>query len=102
MRHLGESTHDLEVEIRVEEIRKLMLDAMAGLRADHEERPSVWSRVFYVRDIQTLWYLRIDLMALLSQQFGEAVARDTLSAITERFRGVVPRNQISACRRICH
>jgi hypothetical protein len=39
--------------------------------------------------------LRIDLMALLSAHCGESVAAETLSIITEKFRGVLPPNQMA-------
>ncbi len=95
MNHMGESTSDLEAEIRVEEIRKAMLGIMIEILDVRTSRPAIWAKVFNVNDIQTLWYLRVDLMALLAEHVGESVARHRLAAVTEIFRGVVPCSQLA-------
>jgi hypothetical protein len=101
MNHIGESTSDLEVEIRVEEIRKAMLGIMSEIPDEQASRPAIWSKVFSVNDIQTLWYLRVDLMALLAEHVGEIAAREKLATVTEIFRGVVPRSQFARKPRLC-
>lgn len=96
---MGESASNAEVEIRVEEIRSEMLAIMSELPDQQGTRSGPWARVWAMvsraSNIQTLWYLRIDLMALLSAHCGENVARDKLAAITKRFRGVLPSGQMS-------
>lgn len=96
---MGESASNAEVEIRVEEIRSEMLAIMSELPDQQGTRSGPWTRVWAMvsraSNIQTLWYLRIDLMALLSAHCGENVARDKLAAITKRFRGVLPSGQMS-------
>lgn len=100
---IGESASNAEVEIRVEEIRRAMLDIMSESFDQRSARSASWSRVWakvsHASNIQTLWYLRIDLMALLSAHCGETVARDELAAITEKFRGVLPSGQMSGSDR---
>ena len=96
---LGEPASDAEVEIRVEEIRRGMLGIMSESFDDHAARPAPWNtvlnKVSRASHIQTLWYLRIDLMGLLSAHQGENVAREKLAVITEKFRGVLPSAQMS-------
>lgn len=100
---LGESASSAEVEIRVEEIRREMLAIMSESFDQQTARPAswtrVWSKVSHASNIQTLWYLRIDLMALLSAHCGENVASDKLAAITKRFRGVLPPAQMATTDR---
>ena len=73
---------------RLESIRHAMLDALAGT---HDERSTMLAwRIRLSRDVQGLWYLRPELMAALANAHGEAVARRTLSRITELFSGGLP------------
>lgn len=97
---IGESASSAEVEIRVEEIRREMLIILSELPEEQQGTRSapwtrVWAKVSRASNIQTLWYLRIDLMALLSAHCGENMARDKLTAITKRFRGVLPPAQMA-------
>ena len=96
---MGESASSAEVQIRVDEIRRAMLDIMSESFDEQAARSAPWSRVWvkvsHAANTQTLWYLRIDLMALLSAHCGETVARAKLVAITEKFRGVLPPGQMS-------
>ncbi len=100
---IGESASSAEVEIRVEEIRREMLTIMSELPDQQGTRSAPWTRVWAkvsrAANIQTLWYLRIDLMALLSDHCGENVARDKLAAITKMFHGVLPSSQMSGSDR---
>jgi hypothetical protein len=49
-------------------------------------------------DIQTLWYLRNDMMRVLAHFSGEGIARTKLDVITEMFRGFVHQNQMQKPR----
>jgi ubiquinone biosynthesis protein UbiJ len=51
-------------------------------------------------DIQTLWYLRSDLVSLLADYCGEVAAREQVSSITEMFRGIIPDVQFPRAARI--
>lgn len=47
--------------------------------------------VRYASDIEALWYLRMDLRAMLVPLRGEAVANATLTQLTPLFQGQLPR-----------
>ena len=81
---------------RMEDIRETMLDLLGddGTRF----HPNVTRRIRYASDVQALWYLRGDLMAVLAGVHGEASARRQVRAITDMFRGVLPRSLTSRSR----
>ena len=58
---------------RMEDIRETMLELLGDEGARFH--PSVTRRIRYATDIQALWYLRGDLMAVLAGVHGEASAR---------------------------
>jgi len=72
----------------LEDIREAMLDLLGedGAR-DH---PQITRRIRYATELQALWYLRGDLLAVLAGTLGEATARARLQSITAMFRGVLP------------
>jgi hypothetical protein len=74
---------------RIEDIRESMLDLLGD--TGPREFPQVTRRIRYAGDVQALWYLRGDLMAVLASLHGEAQARSHLQAVTEMFRGLLPR-----------
>ncbi len=76
-------------DLRMEEVRKAMLNAMSieGVAENHH---LLVRRVFYATDIQTLWYARADMMSLLAEQLGETCAHEKLFAISALFRGLLP------------
>lgn len=51
-------------------------------------------------DVQSLWEARSELLRLVADRDGELAARKTLDAITEMFRGMVPRNLLPTRRRV--
>lgn len=74
---------DSVLEIGMQDIRDAMLDLM-GEGGDHPA-PQVTRRIRYAIDIQALWYLRGDLMAVLAKRHGEVAAREKLAPITQMF-----------------
>ncbi len=96
---IGEPASNSDFESRIEGIRKAMLDSMTEFLAGKATQSTIWDKVLHAPSIQTLWYLRIDLMVMLSLHCGEAMASDRLQTITQRFRGVLPTNQISTSNR---
>lgn len=73
----------------MEEIRESMLVLVgdcAGTSFAHVSR-----RIHYAVDIQALWYLRGDAMAVLSARHGEAIALEKIEALTEMFEDHLPR-----------
>ena len=76
-------------DLRMEEVRKVMLDAMSieGVAENHH---LLVRRVFYATDIQTLWCARADVMSLLAEQMGETCAHEKLGVISALFQGLLP------------
>ena len=76
------------LEESIEDIREAMLELLGD---DGAQRfPQVTRRVRYAGDIQGLWYLRGDLMAVLAALHGEARAREQVGAISEMLDGLLP------------
>jgi hypothetical protein len=67
---------------------------MSEFLEEHATPPTLRDKVNQAYSIQTLWYLRIDLLVFLSKHCGEKLARERLSTITDTFRGLIPRNQM--------
>ena len=72
----------------IEDIRELMLasiDAAGTDRASHVAR-----RIRTAPDIEALWFLRGDLMALLASTRGEFAALEALDTIGSTFEHLLP------------
>jgi hypothetical protein len=84
----------------IENVREEMLRALARAGIyPHQAYSRTWSAVMDADEVDELWYLRSDLLALLSVRHGEAAARKQLADITEMFRGMVPKSQMPVQRR---
>lgn len=97
---LSDQTTVIDADSRIETIRTAMLDALS----DAEHHPiagatRVWGDIARAGDVQTLWYLRSDVLRVLSEPHGELAARRQLDMMTEMFRGIVPLNQMPHQRR---
>lgn len=88
----GDTPPDGGAQARVTAIRQAMLDCLVGM-AESQQQTKIWAQVLYAPDIQTLWYLRGDLMTLLAGPLGESAARSHLMAITQMFDGLLPAAQ---------
>lgn len=84
----GPTPSALDVEESIEDIREMMLDAMGPDSATRH--PQVTRRIRYAQDLQALWYLRGELMAILAALHGEAQAREIVLAISQEFEGLLP------------
>jgi hypothetical protein len=84
---------------QVDCVRAAMLGCLADALPDQTNRPPVWAKINGAGDMQTLWYLRSDVMHLLSDHCGESVAASRLDSLTELFRGHLPAAQFSSARR---
>ena len=64
-------------------------EAMISVLGDDArfDQPALLRRIRYADDIQALWFLRSDLMAVLAQMYGEHRAKDVMSHLTDMFRG---------------
>ncbi len=78
------------LDARTEVIRALMLHELG----DYGEKkfPAVACRVRYATDVQGLWYARSDVMSILANTHGEAVAREKIASISCRFNGLLPKS----------
>ena len=92
----ADSAHDSLTE----EIRDAMHEAIAPLIENTDRVPSIWRRIAVAPDIDSLWYLRGDLFAMLSESRGELSARTSLTTITEMFRGAIPDTLMPKNRRL--
>lgn len=77
---------DTQQAYSIEDVRESML----ALVEDDADKPHVKRRIRYAIDVQALWYLRGDLMAVLAGRYGEAAAREKLSSINEMFENLLP------------
>lgn len=91
----------IDADARTEDIRTAMLDALGCIAKNEAMGASkAWTDIARAADVQTLWYLRSDVLRLLSDFHGEQIARDKLAAMTEMFRGIVPPNQMPSRRSV--
>ncbi|MDB5901046.1 MAG: hypothetical protein JWP22_3899 [Ramlibacter sp.] len=78
-----------EVIFTVEDIRETMLDLAT---IDHDARSgAVVRRIRYAADLEALWYIRGELMALLARNHGEGAALDKLEGLSSMFADLLPR-----------
>ena len=52
-------------------------------------------RIDAAEDLQTLWWLRVDMMVALSAQRGEEPARHLINQVSHQFEGLLPRGFVS-------
>ena len=94
------SAADPSPEFRLQEIRQAMLDCIDGVDEESFEGTRVLAQVLYATDIQSLWYIRPDVMTLLASLRGEATAHARLATISEMFIGLLPAAQKSRPNRL--
>lgn len=81
------STKDLDDALG--DIQEAMLTALG--QTGMKSYPAVTRRIQYADDLQALWYLRGDLMAVLAALHGEAHARAVVRDISDQFQGMLPK-----------
>ena len=84
---------DSVLRVGLEEIRAAMLEALGDSSAF--EFSHVSRRIRYAGDLQTLWYLRGDLMSVLAAREGENQARGKIQTVSCLFEGLLPRGLIA-------
>ena len=52
-------------------------------------------RVRYALDAEALWFIRSEVMTVLSAMHGEAIAQEKIRLISKEFRGLLPKGLIS-------
>ena len=92
---LGDTDSEVsEAALRTEEIRQAMLECLAEY-SGCRQYPKVERHLVFARDLHTLWYLRGDLLALMSMIHGEIMARRKMQQITAMFEGFLPSTMFS-------
>ena len=76
------------MEYDIEDIRQAMLGMMTDLHDTHF--PQLVRRIRYASDVQALWFMRGDLMAVLAGSYGEAAAREKLDMVSGMFEDLLP------------
>jgi len=79
---------------RLEAIRQLMLDCLAD-EAGLSFSPLLERSVLLAPDLQSLWYLRPELLMVIGAERGETAAREAVAHITAMFDGMLPRGLCS-------
>ena len=74
-------------------IREAMLDCLDGAGAN--SHPMVERKLIYANNLQDLWYLRGDVMAVIAAVDGEAAARNKIARISDMFKGLLPKGLVS-------
>lgn len=89
---LGAHPTESEKVETIESIRQAMLEVVKQADAGKTLAPKVrlTCRIGSCRDVQALWYLRSEIMQLLSASKGEREARVQLDAISVLFKGLLP------------
>ncbi|WP_225785095.1 hypothetical protein [Xenophilus sp. Marseille-Q4582] len=72
----------------MERVRARMLQLLA--RHEGAAFYRVAERIRYADEMESLWYLRQDLMAALSEVHGEVAARDAVEPLHALFKGLLP------------
>ncbi|MES2945511.1 MAG: hypothetical protein V4772_21805 [Pseudomonadota bacterium] len=89
----AEITPDMLID-KTEDIRQLMLDEIG--EKGEKYFPGLTRRVRYAPDVQGLWYVRSELMAMLSGMHGETIAQEKIARISSRFKGLIPQSLTAA------
>ena len=91
-----------EEAVRTEAIRAAMLEVVYEVYTTQKsaESAKVWSDISRASDFETLWYLRSDVLRVLSGFNGEVTSRKQLEPISELFRGLVPQHHMPLARRM--
>jgi hypothetical protein len=83
----GDSSQVDEATV-MEQIREAML-ALASL--DDLRSAAVVRRIRYASDLEALWFIRGELMALLARTHGEAAALEKLETLSSLFSDLLPK-----------
>lgn len=76
-------------ENRTEDIREWMLDELE--QSEELKFPTIVRQVRYATDAQALWFMRGEVMTALAAMHGETVAREKISHISQKFKGLLPK-----------
>lgn len=93
---IGPQPHADE-EDALEPVRRAMLNVLGeeGARMN----PALKRRLKFMHDAHSLWYARGELVAVLSQIHGEALAVHRVQGLSPHFQGLIPKALIDASSR---
>ncbi len=77
---------------QLEAVRAAMLASLC--RVASQDAPALQRRMARAEDVQTLWFLRAELMGVLASGEGESAARTQLDQITQMFHGLLPKSLV--------
>lgn len=61
-----------------------------------QANPELSRKLRYMRDAQSLWYARAEMVAVLSQLHGEALAVHRVQSLSPAFQGLLPKSLMDA------
>ena len=96
---LGDSHNESAMDTRCAQLRCAMLDVLLEAVGTDASHTTLFLKLNNATEVQTLWYLRTDLMMFLSAHIGESAAMEKLQDITALFEGAVPRQQMVSAKR---
>lgn len=83
----------MDRDAHIETIRCAMLQCLGPITDDSDRHfVQVLTRIRFSNDVEGLWYLRGDVMSLLSASRGELAARQYVDELTLLFEGLLPRS----------
>jgi hypothetical protein len=77
-------------EVVIERVRRAILQALEDHVDSLEVKEQLEHTVLYAIDIETLWYVRPELMSMISVSRSEYVAQQCMTHITAMFTGQNP------------
>lgn len=80
----------------LEPVRKAMLDVLGEDGA--QINPQLTRRLKHLHDPHALWFARAEMVAVLSQIHGEALAVHRVQCLSPIFEGLVPKSLIDSGR----
>ena len=72
----------------LENVREVMLTLAES--EDSERGAALVRRIRYAMDLQALWFMRGELMALLARSHGEVAARRHVDELSAQFQNLLP------------
>ena len=80
----------------LEPVREAMLEALGedGVKAN----PQLTRKLKYLHDAQALWFARAEMVAVLSELHGEALAVHRVHSLSPVFQGLVSKSLMDASR----
>lgn len=79
---------DEDTVVSIEDIRTRMTEMLASY--EDERAATVRRRIRYADSVESLWFLRGELMAVLSRSRGEAMALEMIASVSDMFDDLLP------------